>query len=585
MAVDGSFSLHSSLRRLLDRCPKLQCFLQFESLARRGDLVTEEELVNVLVGVFLHPSYTIPLMGCFRPIAQSIVDKAVALLGLVPNLRSIPEGTACEVDPDRVLDGVVNVIEIFSQQGRGLDLHELACLAFCHALDMSPFLLSSILSYLNFAPAPFVRFSLKHVMVETQELHITRISYRLLLMEPEIFTKLWDWSCFIDLVKDPCKSDLTWCGVQILSVLLKLGYKATENLNIGVEEAFSCVLRWEEFCQDTSLKKAGWYVEPTDYVQKWPVLLYGPSGSGKSALISKLAQDSGNQVLSIQMDDQIDGRTLVGAYVSTVDEATFCGWLFSATKLVNPFFVLLDPEFAHNLGVSFAARGWIPREKRPDPTILGLEVWGRKFSNPVCLVFDKNVAAVDGLLALGFGFVEVGSVTPVSQNGNPKPRIFRLRDEGAIINRSGFNSEGIVAVAKRLGAQHGKRKLDETSSSSPSSNNEVKQADYVQGVHTLSQYVDYLVINVSSPNTPCLCMLQGRKQLKDLVKKVQAACDEMQWGEEGPPPLLVKIAPDLSNEDLEDIAVVALALHLDGLIISNTTISRPDPVNKNPLVV
>ncbi|KAL2323956.1 hypothetical protein Fmac_023014 [Flemingia macrophylla] len=297
-----------------------------------------------------------------------------------------------------------------------------------------------------------------------------------------------------------------------------------------------------------------------------------------------------------------------GAYVSTVDEATFCGWLFSATKLVNPFFALLDPEFAHNLGVSAAARGWVPREKRPDPSIIGLEVWGRKFSNPVGLAagFDKNAVAVDGLLALGFGFVEVGSVTPVPQDGNPKPRIFRLRKEGAVINRCGFNSEGIVAVAKRLGAQHGKRKLDETSSSTASSNSEIKHggkagpgilgvnlgknktsedaaADYVQGVHTLSQYADYLVINVSSPNTPGLRMLQGRKQLKDLVKKVQAARDEMQWGEEGPPPLLVKIAPDLSKEDLEDIAAVALALHLDGLIISNTTISRPDPVSSNPL--
>ncbi|QCE08744.1 dihydroorotate dehydrogenase [Vigna unguiculata] len=297
-----------------------------------------------------------------------------------------------------------------------------------------------------------------------------------------------------------------------------------------------------------------------------------------------------------------------GAYVSTVDEATFCGWLFSATKLVNPFFALLDPEFAHNLGVSAAARGWVPREKRPDVPILGLEVWGRKFSNPVGLAagFDKNAEAVDGLLGLGFGFVEVGSVTPVPQEGNPKPRIFRLRNEGAVINRCGFNSEGIVAVAKRLGAQHGKRKLDETSSTSPSSNSEFKQggkagpgilgvnlgknktsedaaADYVQGVHTLSQYADYLVINVSSPNTPGLRMLQGRKQLKDLVKKVQAARDEMQWGEEGPPPLLVKIAPDLSKEDLEDIAAVALALHLDGLIVSNTTISRPDPVSKSPL--
>ncbi|XP_075653314.1 dihydroorotate dehydrogenase (quinone), mitochondrial-like isoform X2 [Castanea sativa] len=296
-----------------------------------------------------------------------------------------------------------------------------------------------------------------------------------------------------------------------------------------------------------------------------------------------------------------------GAYVSTVDEATFCGLLFSATKLLNPFFALLDPEVAHRLAVSAAARGWIPREKRPDPSNIGLEVWGRKFSNPIGLAagFDKNAEAFDGLLGLGFGFVEVGSVTPVPQEGNPKPRIFRL-PEGAIINRCGFNGEGIVAVAKRLGAQHAKRKLDETSRNSSSPTDEAKHrgkagpgilgvnlgknktsedaaADYVQGVHTLSQYADYLVINVSSPNTPGLRMLQGRKQLEDLVKKVQAARDEMQWGEEGPPPLLVKIAPDLSKEDLEDIAAVALALCLDGLIISNTTVSRPDPVSKNPV--
>lgn len=296
-----------------------------------------------------------------------------------------------------------------------------------------------------------------------------------------------------------------------------------------------------------------------------------------------------------------------GAYTSTVDEATFCGWLFSATKLVNPFFAFLDPEVAHRLAVSAAARGWVPREKRSDPSILGQEVWGKRFSNPIGLSagFDKNAEAVEGLLGLGFGFVEVGSVTPVPQEGNPKPRIFRLPKEGAIINRCGFNSEGIVAVAKRLGAQHGKRKL-ETSSTSSSTEDDVKQggkagpgilgvnlgknktsedaaADYVQGVHTLSQYADYLVINISSPNTPGLRQLQGRKQLKDLVKKVQAARDEMQWGEEGPPPLLVKIAPDLSRQDLEDIAVVALALRLDGLIISNTTVQRPDPVSKNPV--
>ncbi|XP_072975947.1 dihydroorotate dehydrogenase (quinone), mitochondrial [Typha angustifolia] len=297
-----------------------------------------------------------------------------------------------------------------------------------------------------------------------------------------------------------------------------------------------------------------------------------------------------------------------GAYVSTADEAKFCGWLFKATKVVNPLFALLDAEVAHQLAVSAAAHRLIPKEKRPDPEILGLEVWGRKFTNPVGLAagFDKNAEAVEGLLGLGFGFVEVGSVTPVPQEGNPKPRIFRLRQEGAIINRCGFNSEGIVVVAKRLGAQHGKRKMEETSSSSSSSTNEVKHggkagpgilgvnlgknknsedaaADYVQGVHTLSQYADYLVINISSPNTPGLRKLQGRKQLKDLVKKVQAARDEMQWAEEGPPPLLVKIAPDLSKQDLDDIAAVSLALRLDGLIISNTTVSRPPPVDRHPL--
>ncbi|KAF3960130.1 hypothetical protein CMV_015125 [Castanea mollissima] len=321
-----------------------------------------------------------------------------------------------------------------------------------------------------------------------------------------------------------------------------------------------------------------------------------------------------------------------GAYVSTVDEATFCGWLFSATKLLNPFFALLDPEVAHRLAVSAAARGWVPREKRPDPSNIGLEVWGRKFSNPIGLAagFDKNAEAFDGLLGLGFGFVEVGSVTPVPQEGNPKPRIFRL-PEGAIINRCGFNGEGIVAVAKRLGAQHAKRKLDETSRNSSSPTDEAKHrgkagsgilgvnlgknktsedaaADYVQGVHTLSQYADYLVLTAFDGKKGHLLhlavfkwlhaftlsdnyilidrglrMLQGRKQLEDLVKKVQAARDEMQWGEEGPPPLLVKIAPDLSKEDLEDIAAVALGLCLDGLIISNTTVSRPDPVSKNPV--
>lgn len=121
-----------------------------------------------------------------------------------------------------------------------------------------------------------------------------------------------------------------------------------------------------------------------------------------------------------------------GAYVSTVDEATFSGWLFEATKFVNPLFSLLDPEDAHRLAIWAAAHGLVPREKRPDPSILEVEVWGRKFSNPIGLAagFDKSAEAVEGLLGLGFGFVEVGSVTPVPQEGNPKPRVFRLPEQG-----------------------------------------------------------------------------------------------------------------------------------------------------------
>lgn len=292
-----------------------------------------------------------------------------------------------------------------------------------------------------------------------------------------------------------------------------------------------------------------------------------------------------------------------GAYVGTSDEATISNWMFQGASLLNPLFKFFEPEDAHRLAIWAAAHGLVPKEMRPDPYVLEVTVWGRTFSNPVGLAagFDKNAEAVEGLLGLGFGFVEVGSVTPIPQEGNPRPRVFRIPEQGAIINRYGFNSEGIVAVAKRLGAQQGKRRLAETTRGDPfgaerrlapgsagagiigvnlgkNKTSEDAAADYVQGVHTLSQYADYLVINISSPNTPGLRKLQGRKQLQDLIKKVLAARDEMQWGEAGPPPLLVKIAPDLSKQDLADIAAVALALRLDGLVVANTTISRPDSV-------
>ncbi|KAL3583991.1 hypothetical protein D5086_015052 [Populus alba] len=219
---------------------------------------------------------------------------------------------------------------------------------------------------------------------------------------------------------------------------------------------------------------------------------------------------------------------------------------------------------------------------------------GRKFSNPIGLAagFDKNVEAVERLIHqtawlicnpasrsdkreiqsnVSSDCVRKGENTPlfpvhlvVVVDGSWISENLILC---AIINRWGFNSEGIVAVAKRLGAQHGKRKLDELQALHlPLTTKSYMEAKLVLAFSGSIWERTRQVINVSSPNTPGLCMLQGRKQLKDLVKKVQAARDEMQWGEEGPPPLLVKIAPDLSKEDLEDIAAVSLALRLDGLM-------------------
>jgi dihydroorotate dehydrogenase len=290
-----------------------------------------------------------------------------------------------------------------------------------------------------------------------------------------------------------------------------------------------------------------------------------------------------------------------GAYASTRDESTLSKWGFEGMKRINPLFGLLDPESAHTLAVWAASKGLVPKAKRPDPEVLQTSLWGRNFSNPVGLAagFDKDAKAVEGLLGLGFGFVEVGSVTPVPQEGNLKPRVFRIREEEAIINRYGFNSEGIMAVAKRLGASSGKLKQEETVNGRRPTGGKAgpgilgvnlgknkistsSSSDYVQGVHSLAQYADYLVINVSSPNTPGLRMLQGRKELKNLLKTVLAARDEMQWATEGPPPLLVKIAPDLSHEDLVDIAAVALSGGVDGLVISNTTVSRPESVKGLP---
>eukprot|EP00898_Chlorokybus_atmophyticus_P007413 jgi/Chlat1/7673/Chrsp64S07134 len=277
------------------------------------------------------------------------------------------------------------------------------------------------------------------------------------------------------------------------------------------------------------------------------------------------------------------------AYAATPGTKTHSVVSFFLSDALTPLFRLLDPETAHNAAIWLAGRRLTPREHRPDPPSLTTRVWGREFSNPIGLAagFDKSAEAIDGLLGAGFGFVEIGSVTPQPQPGNPKPRVFRIPDERAVINRYGFNSDGVDTVANRLqqyrgnavvknkptigllGVNLGKNKATEDAA-----------ADYELGVMALSRFADYLVVNVSSPNTPGLRALQGREQLESLVERVKIARDAACKGQQKPP-LLVKIAPDLTHEDLRDVVAVALSQGIDGLIVSNTTIARPSEIQKH----
>ncbi len=244
-----------------------------------------------------------------------------------------------------------------------------------------------------------------------------------------------------------------------------------------------------------------------------------------------------------------------------------------AFSLLGPPLRLLDPETAHRLTLWALERGLAPQAAAADDPALATEIWGLRFASPLGLAagFDKDARVMAAMLGLGFGFVEVGSITPRPQPGNPKPRIFRLPEDGAVINRLGFNNGGLDAAAARLkafrqaagpglvGVNLGKNK--DTSEAAD---------DYARGAEVLAPLADYLVVNVSSPNTPGLRALQGRGELEDLLGRVVAVLPDP------PPPLLLKIAPDLTAEDKADIADVCLAMGVGGIIATNTTIARPE---------
>ncbi|HZZ84661.1 MAG TPA: quinone-dependent dihydroorotate dehydrogenase [Anaeromyxobacteraceae bacterium] len=247
----------------------------------------------------------------------------------------------------------------------------------------------------------------------------------------------------------------------------------------------------------------------------------------------------------------------------------------------------IDPERVHGAAIPVLralGRPALAALVRPAPRpALATRCLGLDFANPLGLAagFDKGEVFAPGLFALGFGSVEIGTITPVPQAGNPRPRLFRLPEHGAILNRMGFNNDGAEACAARLaaltpaqrpgvlGVNIGKNKVTP---------NEEAEKDYLACIDRLHPFADYLVVNLSSPNTPGLRELQGRAPLERLL----GACMDRLGQLRKAPPLLVKLAPDLAPEALDEAVEVALAAGVQGLVATNTTIQRPGPVACHP---
>lgn len=243
--------------------------------------------------------------------------------------------------------------------------------------------------------------------------------------------------------------------------------------------------------------------------------------------------------------------------------------------LIRPAFHALDPETAHE--ATLAALEVLPRRTPPaGDGRLALEAFGLRFPNPVGLAagFDKDARVPDAMLGLGFGFVEIGSVTPRPQSGNPKPRLFRLAEDRAVVNRMGFNNAGAAEAESRLARRAGRPGLVGVNVGANKDSDD-RAADYAAGIAALAPHASFFVVNISSPNTPGLRDLQAKAALDDLAARSLGARDEA--AARGLPrrPVLLKIAPDLDLIGLDDVVEVARARGFDGLIVSNTTLARP----------
>jgi dihydroorotate dehydrogenase len=244
-------------------------------------------------------------------------------------------------------------------------------------------------------------------------------------------------------------------------------------------------------------------------------------------------------------------------------------------SLLRPALFALDAERAHALSVRALKSGLVrPPLPRPDPR-LSAELAGLHFPSPIGMAagYDKNAEVPDALLRLGFGFVEIGTVTPLAQKGNPKPRIFRLIEDRAVINRFGFNSEGHEAVMRRLTARAGRPGIVGVNiGANKDSPNRI--GDYVLGIRNFYALASYFCVNISSPNTQGLRDLQARRNLAELLIAIKLERANGKARHKRNVPVFLKIAPDLSEESLDDIAAEVAANGIDGIIVSNTTLSR-----------
>jgi len=232
---------------------------------------------------------------------------------------------------------------------------------------------------------------------------------------------------------------------------------------------------------------------------------------------------------------------------------------------------LLDPETAHRATVRMMASPFAPHFSARSEPMLAINVAGIEFRNPLGLAagFDKNAEVPNPMLRLGFGFVEVGAVTPRPQAGNDRPRVFRLSEDEAVINRYGFNNDGLEKVAARLARRGRIGVVGVNLGANKDSKDRVE--DFVVGVRRLEGLVDFYTVNISSPNTPGLRALQDKAALAGLLSRVIAARDELKIKA----PVFLKVAPDLADADKADIADAAIEQKIDALIVSNTTIARP----------